>query len=219
MYDYPRVFAKKKRGLCVTGRRPSVCLSCPSGRPSVSQQFTSNSSYTIDARITKLICMILLCIQMVATYLELFYIFQFWKVQILVILPKNAISLGIYHEISSNFLSVWGNVIYIIYQTGFIMWLSDHPHKWKYRWRGRILKENCLLLQFTSTFSCTIDARITKLICMIPQCIQMVATYLKFFYDFQFWNNSDFILLWFYTKIHLGFKESKFSFFSALEVH
>ena len=43
------------------------------------------------------------------------------KNQILVILPKNAISLGIYHEISSNFLSVWGDVIFIIYQTGFIM--------------------------------------------------------------------------------------------------
>ena len=29
-----------------------------------------------------------------------------------------------------------GGVIYIIYQTGCIMWLSDHPRKWKYRWRG-----------------------------------------------------------------------------------
>ena len=61
---------------------------------------------------------------------------SFEIIQILVILPKNAISLGIYHEISSNFLSVWGDVIYIIYQTSFIMWLSDHPRKWKYRWRG-----------------------------------------------------------------------------------
>ena len=184
--------------------RPSVC---PSVRPSVRQQFTSISSYTIDARINKLICMIPLCIQMVTTYLQFFYYFQFWndsdfsdfttkfvqifqvyggmpytsyiirvlscdfqitsengnidggggflkkivcyfslpaspptplmlespnlyawypyayrwwqriwnfstsfslKNQILVILPKNAISLGIYHEISSNFLSVWG---------------------------------------------------------------------------------------------------------------
>ena len=56
---------------------------------------------------------------------------------------------------------------------------------------GRILKENCLLLQFTSISSYSIDARITKPICMIPLCIQMVATYLKFFYYFQFWNNSD----------------------------
>ena len=51
---------------------------------------------------------------------------------------------------------------------------------------GLILKENCLSLQFTSIFSCTIDARITKLICMIPLCIQMVAMYLIFFYVFQF---------------------------------
>ena len=125
---------------------------------------------------------------------------SFEIIQILVILPKNAISLVIFHEIGSNFLSIWGKVIYIIYQTSFIMWLSDHPRKWKYRWRGRILKENCLLLQFTSIFSCTFNARITKLICMITLCIQMVATYLKFFYVFQFWNNSDSIFLWFYTK-------------------
>ena len=46
--------------------------------------------------------------------------------------------------------------------------------------------------QFTSISSYTIDARITKPICMIPLCIQMVAMYLKFFYTFQFWNNSDF---------------------------
>ena len=57
-------------------------------------------------------------------------------IQILVILPKNAISLVIFHEICSNFLSVWGKVIYIIYQTGFIMWLPDPLRKWKYRWRG-----------------------------------------------------------------------------------
>ena len=57
-------FSKKKRGLCVTVRRPSI-----------QKQFTSISSYTIDARITKPICMIPLCIQMVATYLKFFYIF------------------------------------------------------------------------------------------------------------------------------------------------
>ena len=33
---------------------------------------------------------------------------SFEIIQILVTLPKNAISLGIYHEISSTFLSVWG---------------------------------------------------------------------------------------------------------------
>ena len=116
---------------------------------------------------------------------------SFEIIQILVILPKNAISLVIFHEIGSNFLSVWGKVIYIIYQTGFIMWLPDPLRKWKYRWRGADF-ERKLLLQFTSISSYTIDARITKPICMIPLCIQMMATYLKFFYIFQFWNNSDF---------------------------
>ena len=33
---------------------------------------------------------------------------SFEIIQILVILPKNAISLGIYHEIGLDFLSVWG---------------------------------------------------------------------------------------------------------------
>ena len=97
---------------------------------------------------------------------------SFENIQILVILPKNAISLGIYQKLVQFFLSVWGDVIYITYQTGFIMCLSDHPRKWKYRWRGWFLKENCLLLQFTNIF-CTIDGRITKLICMIPLCIQI----------------------------------------------
>ena len=46
--------------------------------------------------------------------------------------------------------------------------------------------------QFTSISFYTIDARITKPICMIPLCLQMVATYLKFFSIFQFCNNSDF---------------------------
>ena len=117
---------------------------------------------------------------------------SFEIIQILVILPKNAIFLVIFHEIGSHFLSVWGKAIYIIYQTGFIVWLPDPLRQWKYRWRGRILKENCLLLQFTSISSYTIDARINKPICMIPLWIQMVATYLKFFYIFQFWNNADF---------------------------
>ena len=121
-----------------------------------------------------------------------------------------------------KFFKCMGDVIYIIilYQTGFIMWLSDPPPPANGNidgGGGRILKEICLLLQFTSIF-CTIDARITKLICMIPLCIQMMATYLKFFYVFQFWNNSD--ILWFYTKIQiLCFKENTFNFLSGLEVH
>ena len=72
-------------------------------------QYTSISSYTIDARITKPI------------YAWYPYAYRWWqriwnfptsssfeKIQILVILPKNAISLGIYHEIISNSLGVWG---------------------------------------------------------------------------------------------------------------
>ena len=49
-----------------------------------------------------------------------------------------------------------------------------------------ILKENCLLLQLPINSSYTVDARITKPICMIPLCIQMLATCLKFVYVFQF---------------------------------
>ena len=121
----PAFFEEKKGIMCY--RSPSVC-------PSVRKQFTSISSYTIDARITK------------PWYPHAYRWWQrIWKfstsssfeiIQILVILPKNAISLVIFHEIGSNFLSIWGKVIYIIYQTGFIMWLPDPLRKWKYRWRG-----------------------------------------------------------------------------------
>ena len=72
-------FSKKKKGIMCyrsSSVRPSVC---PFVRPSVRKQFTSISSYTIDARITKPICMIPLCIQMVATYLKFFYIVRFWN--------------------------------------------------------------------------------------------------------------------------------------------
>ena len=69
--NYPRVFRRKKGDYVLPFVvRPSVC---PSGR----QQFTSISSYTIDARITKPKGMIPLYIQMVATHLKFFYIFQF----------------------------------------------------------------------------------------------------------------------------------------------
>ena len=74
----PAFFEEKKGIMCYRSSsvRPSVRLSV---RPSVRKQFTSISSYTIDARITKPICMIPLCIQMVATYLKFFYIFRFWN--------------------------------------------------------------------------------------------------------------------------------------------
>ena len=173
-------FFEEKRELCVTVRWPSA-----SSLPA--------SPHT------------LLMIESPNLYAWYPYAYRWWQriwnfsttssfeiIQILVILPQNAISLGIYHEISSNFISVWG----MSYTSYIKQVLScDFQIKWEYRWRGRILKENCLLLQFTSIFSCTIDARITKVICMIPLCIQMVATYLKFFYIFQFWNNSDFFFV------------------------
>ena len=69
-------FLEQKGGLRVTVRRPSVH---PSGRPSVRQQFTSIFSNTIDARITKPIWIISLCIQMLATYYKIFSVFQFWN--------------------------------------------------------------------------------------------------------------------------------------------
>ena len=71
----PGVF-KEKKGI--------VCYRSPSFR----QQCTIISSYTIDARITKPICVIPLCIQMLATYLKFFSVFHFEIIQILVIYPK-----------------------------------------------------------------------------------------------------------------------------------
>ena len=56
-----------------------MCYRSQSVSQSVRQQFTSISSYTIDATIIKPICMILLCIQMVTTYLKFFSVFQFWN--------------------------------------------------------------------------------------------------------------------------------------------
>ena len=51
---------------------------------------------------------------------------------------------------------------------------------------------NCLLLQLPIKSSYIVYARITKPIYMIPLYIQMLVKYLKFFYVFQFWKNSDF---------------------------
>ena len=121
-------FFEEKRGLCVTVRRPSV-------RPSVRKQFTS-ISYTIVARITKPICMIPLCIQMVATYLKFFYIFQFWNNSDFSDFTQKCNFSGNFSRNWFKFFKCMGKVIYIIYQTGFIMWLPDPLRKWKYRWRG-----------------------------------------------------------------------------------
>ena len=89
-------FSKKKRGLCVTVR-PPACR----------QQFTSISSYTIDARITKTICMIPLCIQMLATYLKFFSVFQFWNNSDFSDFTQKC-NFSVNYEIVYNFLSVWG---------------------------------------------------------------------------------------------------------------
>ena len=64
-------FFEDEKGIVCYCLSSSIC-------PSVRQQFTS-ISYTIDARITKPIFMIPLCIQMVATCLEFYYVFQFWN--------------------------------------------------------------------------------------------------------------------------------------------
>ena len=94
-------FSKKKRGICVTVRRPSVRLSV---RPSVRQQFTSISSYTIDARITP----ISLCIQMVATYLKFFYYFQFLNNSDFSDFTQKCNFSGNLSRNLFKFLSVWG---------------------------------------------------------------------------------------------------------------
>ena len=73
---------------------------------------------------------------MVETYLKIFSVFQFWNDSDFSDFTQKC-------NFSVNFTRNWlnilkciGGVIYIIYQTGCIMWLSDHPRKWKYRWRG-----------------------------------------------------------------------------------
>ena len=140
-YFYPRVFRRKKGDYVLPfvvrlSVRPSVRPSvCPSVRPSGNSLPASSPT--------------LLMLESPNLYAWYPYAYRWWQriwnfstssgfeiIQILVILPKNAISLVIFHEICSNFLSVWGKVIYIIYQTGFIMWLPDPLRKWKYRWRG-----------------------------------------------------------------------------------
>ena len=99
-YSLSPRFSKKKRGLCVTNRRPSVCL--------------SGSSLPASP-------LTLMMLESPNLYAWYPYAYRWWQriwhfsksssfeiIQILVILPKNAISLWIFHEIVSNFLSVWG---------------------------------------------------------------------------------------------------------------
>ena len=73
---HPHVFCRKKRGLCVTVRRLSGCLSV---HLSIRQHIPSNFSYTIDARIIKPTCMIPLCIQISKTYLKFLFLYKFWN--------------------------------------------------------------------------------------------------------------------------------------------
>ena len=86
---------------------------------------------------------------------EIFLHLSVLKNQILVILPHNAISLGIYHEISSNSLNVWGmsykSYIKRVLSCDFQITPAN----------GNIDFERKLLLQFTSIFSCTIDTNAT----------------------------------------------------------
>ena len=82
--------------------------------------------------------MIPLCIQMVAKYLKFFSVFQFCNnSDFSDFTPKCNFSVNFSQNLL-NILSEWGGggVIHNIYQTSFIKWLSDHPQKWKYRWRG-----------------------------------------------------------------------------------
>ena len=67
-----------------------------------------NSSNTFDARIVKPICMIPLCIQMLATYLN-FLSSSFEIIQILVIVPKNAISLNYIRNRLKHFMCMGGS--------------------------------------------------------------------------------------------------------------
>ena len=85
-------------------------------------------------------------------------------------------------------LSVLLLVICNIYQTGFIIWLLDHPEignidigGGKCNFSLTILKENFLLLQLPINFSENSDARIGKHACMVPISIVIMATHLKKF--------------------------------------
>ena len=79
---------------------------------------------------------------------------SFEIIQILVILPKNAISLVINHEIGSNFLSAWGGVSFTSYIKQVLSCdFQITPENGNIDGGGRILKGNCLLLRFTSISS------------------------------------------------------------------
>ena len=97
----------------------------------------------------------------------------------------------IFHEIVSNFLSVWREVIYIIYQTGFIMWLSDHPRKLKYRWRGRILKEIFCYFSLPASPPTLLMLESPNLYAWYPYAYRWWQRIWNFSV-FQFWHNSDF---------------------------
>ena len=193
---YPRVFRRKKGDYVL----PFVVRI----RPSVRKQFTSISSYTIDARITKPICMIPLCIQMVATYLKFFYIFQFWNNSDFSDFTQKCNFSGNFSRNWFKFFKCMGESLYIIYQTGFIMWLPDPLRKWKYRWRGADFERKLFVTSvfFHGQF--------------LPLYIQMVATYLKFFYIFQFWNNSDFSDFTQKCNFSGNFSRNWFKFFKCM---
>ena len=193
--DYPHIFRRKK-GDYVLPFRPSVrpsTSSLPASSPTLLMLESPNlyAWYPYDYRWWQ-------HIWNHQTYMhdtpmltdggnifEIFHYFQFWNY-------SDFIDFTPYCNFSGNLSRNWfkffkcmgGCHIHHI-SNGFYCMTFRSPLKWKYRWRGRILKENCLLPQFIS-ISYTIDARITKPMCMMSLCIQMVAMYLKFFYIFQF---------------------------------
>ena len=156
------------------------------------------------ARITKLICMIPLWIQMVATFLKYFYVFQFWNnSDFSDFIQKCNFSVN-FSRNWLNFLSVWGGgwVIYNIYQTGFIMWLSDHPRKWKYRWRGRILKKNVTSVTYQLPRHCFM-LESPNIYAWYPYEYRLWQRIWNFSTSsMQFWNNSDF--RYFTPKCHFS---------------
>ena len=137
---------------------------------------------------------------MLETYLKIFSIFQFEIIQILVILPKNAISLWIIHEIGEHFCKCMGGCYIHHISNRFCHVTFRSPSKngnidggaGECNFSLKILKENWLLLHLPNNFSHTIDAWIEKHACMVPIRIVIMATYLQFISNSPFWWNSDF---------------------------
>ena len=151
---YPRVFRRKK------GDYVLPFAVCPASR----QQFTRISSYTIDARMTKPICMIPLCVQMLTMYLKFFS--QFWNnSDFSDFTPKCNFSVN-FSRNWLNFFEVYGGKSYTTYIKRVLSCdLQITLENRNLDGGGQILKEICLLLQLPINSSDTVDARITKPLC------------------------------------------------------